>query len=154
MARARGALPDDFPGRAALEAADITTYGAVREAVAAQKLTEIDNIGDATAEKITTALEEADTAAADASDESTPEAAAPAGNTSPTPSDASVPQETVPAGVNDAPAIEPAPTGVAVVCPKCGVGGHVASEEQIGTATCGNPKHADTLLVRESAAVA
>ncbi len=45
----RGKLPDGFPGKAALEAADIRTYGEVRKH---KDLTSINNIGEETAKKI------------------------------------------------------------------------------------------------------
>lgn len=48
----RGKLPEDFPGRAALEANDITTYAQVRHAVERDQLTELNGIGDSTAERI------------------------------------------------------------------------------------------------------
>jgi predicted flap endonuclease-1-like 5' DNA nuclease len=51
----RGKLPEDFPGRVALEAAGITTYGQLREL---DDLTALDGIGDATAAKIHKALED------------------------------------------------------------------------------------------------
>jgi hypothetical protein len=50
-----GSLPDDFPGRAALEAAGLDTYGEVR---AAGDVTAIPGIGAATAKKIADALED------------------------------------------------------------------------------------------------
>lgn len=53
----RGKLPEDFPGRAALEANDITTYAQVRKAVEKDQLTELNGIGAATAEKIKAELE-------------------------------------------------------------------------------------------------
>lgn len=49
-----GPLPDDFPGRDKLKAASINTYAQVRAA----DLTEIDGIGDATADKIADALKD------------------------------------------------------------------------------------------------
>jgi hypothetical protein len=51
----RGKLPEDFPGRAALEEAGITSYGKLR---AVKDLTELPGIGDATAKKIEEALNE------------------------------------------------------------------------------------------------
>jgi hypothetical protein len=51
----RGKLPEDFPGRVALEEAGVTTYGQVRKV---KDLTELPGIGDATAAKIEEALAE------------------------------------------------------------------------------------------------
>lgn len=51
-----GALPDDFPGRVALEAAGIDTYEEVHAQIAGDGLTALDGIGDATATKIEEAL--------------------------------------------------------------------------------------------------
>lgn len=48
----RGHLPEGFPGLAALEEAGEATYTKVRKRIDAGTLTEIPNIGDATAEKI------------------------------------------------------------------------------------------------------
>lgn len=50
----RGKLPEDFPGRAALEAAGVNTYAQAR---AVAELTDITGIGAATAKKILEALE-------------------------------------------------------------------------------------------------
>lgn len=50
----KGKLPEDFPGHSALEAAGITTYAKVRKQL--ESLTEVDGIGDATAEKIREAM--------------------------------------------------------------------------------------------------
>lgn len=49
MSDLRGKLPEDFPGKAALEAAGITTYAQLRDA---GDVTEIEGIGPATKEKI------------------------------------------------------------------------------------------------------
>lgn len=49
----QGPLPDDFPGRAALEKADINTYAQLRKA---GDVTELEGIGEATAAKIEDAL--------------------------------------------------------------------------------------------------
>lgn len=55
----RGALPDDFPGHAALEEADLDTYGRVRHFVHNNgDLTSIAGIGEATANKILVAIGE------------------------------------------------------------------------------------------------
>lgn len=53
----KGPLPEDFPGRAALAEAGITSYGKLRRYKG--ELTEIDGIGAATAEKIKAAQGEA-----------------------------------------------------------------------------------------------
>lgn len=55
QAELKGALPDDFPGHAALAAADITTYAQLRKA---DDVTQIVGIGEATAKKIAEALGE------------------------------------------------------------------------------------------------
>lgn len=60
---AKGSLPDDFPGRAALADAGVNTFTQLRKF---GDVTEIAGIGPATAEKIATALAEADAAAAEA----------------------------------------------------------------------------------------
>lgn len=57
----QGKLPDDFPGHAALEAADITTYAGVRNV---GELTAIPGIGGATAKSIQDAIEAAQAAQA------------------------------------------------------------------------------------------
>ena len=49
-------LPEDFPGRAALEEAGEFTPAKIRKRVEAGTLTEIPGIGEATAEKITTEM--------------------------------------------------------------------------------------------------
>lgn len=51
----KGALPEDFPGRSALEAAGVDTYGKLRRR-SLETLTEIEGIGEATASKIREAL--------------------------------------------------------------------------------------------------
>ena len=51
-----GKLPEDFPGRVALAAADITTYAQLRKHTG--ELTDIAGIGPATAEKIKDAISE------------------------------------------------------------------------------------------------
>lgn len=55
----RGKLPDDFPGRAALEAAGLTTYATVRKRL--ETLEEIEGVGSATAGKIRTEFEGSET---------------------------------------------------------------------------------------------
>lgn len=57
--KARGHLPEGFPGLVALEAAGEATYAKVRARVEAGTLTQIEGVGDATAEKIKEALDEA-----------------------------------------------------------------------------------------------
>ncbi len=53
----KGPLPDSFPGRTALEAADINTYAQVRKQQAsAEGLKGVTGIGDVTAEEIEDAL--------------------------------------------------------------------------------------------------
>lgn len=52
----RGKLPDDFPGHSALMAEGLTTYAKVRKRL--DTLTEIQGIGEATAEKIMAAMNE------------------------------------------------------------------------------------------------
>jgi hypothetical protein len=52
----RGKLPEDFPGRAALEAEGVTTYAGVRKQMNGDGLTAVPNIGDATAAKIEEAM--------------------------------------------------------------------------------------------------
>lgn len=52
----RGKLPEDFPGLVALTEADVTTYAKVRKRLG--DLTAISGIGEATAEKIRTAMSE------------------------------------------------------------------------------------------------
>jgi hypothetical protein len=53
MSDLKGKLPDDFPGKAALEAAGITTYAQLRKTMETENwFNEVPNIGEATAEKI------------------------------------------------------------------------------------------------------
>jgi hypothetical protein len=54
----RGKLPDDFPGRASLEAAGITTYAQARKRL--ETLEEIEGVGAATATKIRAEFEGSD----------------------------------------------------------------------------------------------
>jgi hypothetical protein len=54
----RGKLPEDFPGRTALEEAGEATYAKVRKRLAAGTLTEIHGIGEATASSIAEAMKE------------------------------------------------------------------------------------------------
>jgi hypothetical protein len=53
--RKSGPLPDDFPGRAALETAGIDTYGKLRQA---GDVTSVPGIGEATAKKIAAELKD------------------------------------------------------------------------------------------------
>lgn len=54
----RGALPEDFPYRSFLEAGGVTTHAQLRKRIDAGTLTEIANIGDERAVKITEAAGE------------------------------------------------------------------------------------------------
>jgi hypothetical protein len=51
-----GKLPDDFPGRAALEEAGITTYAQVRKAQKADELKDVAGVGEVTLANILEAL--------------------------------------------------------------------------------------------------
>lgn len=48
----RGKLPDDFPGRAALDEAGLGTYAKVRKSIERDELKDVSGIGPATVEKI------------------------------------------------------------------------------------------------------
>ena len=131
----RGPLPEDFPGRTALEAAGVDTYGKLRTQ---QNVTDIAGIGEVTAMKIKDRLEE-DALAAKGR-------AARTENPGPAPTPADVAAATP---VSDGQTqFEPPAAAVRVVCPVCKVGGEVAGDALIGTAVCGNPDHPETLLVR------
>ncbi len=54
--RKTGALPEDFPGKTALDEAGYGTYAKVRALVDKGELTSVPGIGDATASKIVAAL--------------------------------------------------------------------------------------------------
>ena len=54
----KGKLPDGFPGKAALEAADVTTYAQARKLRDGAGLTSVPGVGDATAAQIEEALKE------------------------------------------------------------------------------------------------
>jgi hypothetical protein len=54
----KGKLPEDFPGRAALEAGGVTTYAQVRKLRDGDGLTSVAGVGDATASQIEEAIKE------------------------------------------------------------------------------------------------
>lgn len=54
----RGKLPEDFPGRAALDGTQNATYARVRKLIATDNLTKIEGIGEITAGKIEEAMKE------------------------------------------------------------------------------------------------